>query len=358
MCCFSGPITRVSNTRIFARLDGDRQLLAYQMMLSTAHEVAMVLPVPVPPGSREDAVRFIDLSAEPWLFSRLRELFETTGDQQVDGGLGEEAPAAAAERLEVHQVGAFEASFVPSPDDFGRLDRRFRLPSEVLSLLPEYADWGFVVFKLRPAARDTVFHPMAFSFPTREPGRAYFPCVHVHDGQLHEEAHFDHQLFAQLGRGAVAGATGWRRSTGVLAAAGAPQVIDPEQLGFYRRLEGTLPNTDLWLSARPESADDTELRLKSWRVAVESRKARAEWERRSRREELLGRVLRGVVGLPLAVLLGFLTFIADERIAAAVFGVVWLPAVWVVAHALTNRARWAVVATVLAALAAALSRFQ
>jgi hypothetical protein len=63
MCIFTGSVSAVSSTAIFAR-PGDlgRQVLVYRMALITRTEVGMVLPLPVPPGSADNAVQFIDLS--------------------------------------------------------------------------------------------------------------------------------------------------------------------------------------------------------------------------------------------------------------------------------------------------------
>ena len=72
MCCFTGPVLSVSSTKIFARDAGDkRQYLAYGIDLNTTKEVAMVLPLPVPANSPDDAVKFIDLSGYPTLFTDL-----------------------------------------------------------------------------------------------------------------------------------------------------------------------------------------------------------------------------------------------------------------------------------------------
>ncbi len=38
---------------------------------------------------------------------------------------------------------------------------------------------------------------MAFSFPTRDAKKNFFPTVHVHDGKVHPEAKFDHKLYCQ-----------------------------------------------------------------------------------------------------------------------------------------------------------------
>jgi hypothetical protein len=75
MCCFSRPIAEVSGTSIFARLDGDRQALAYQMHLASPEDVAMILPLPIALGHGEKAVEFVDLSEAPRLFEELRLCF-------------------------------------------------------------------------------------------------------------------------------------------------------------------------------------------------------------------------------------------------------------------------------------------
>src|SRR5262249_19216280 len=106
------------------------------------------------------------------------------------------ADSVAAAALPVVQVGSFEASFVPTPKDFERLDERFRLqPDAFKKLPPVYNHFGFAVFKLKRGEQK--IHPMAFSFPTAMPTRLFFPTVHIHDGKVHEKARFDHSLFCQ-----------------------------------------------------------------------------------------------------------------------------------------------------------------
>ncbi|PTL81977.1 hypothetical protein DAT35_19365 [Vitiosangium sp. GDMCC 1.1324] len=80
------------------------------------------------------------------------------------------------------------------------MDPRFRLPTETWTRLGRYQDFGFVVFKLR-AGKALQVHPMAFSFPTRDPEQLFFPTVHVHDGKIHGEAEFDHGLYYQAENG-------------------------------------------------------------------------------------------------------------------------------------------------------------
>ena len=196
MCCFTGTVELVSNTKIFARVEGGEQFLVYEMEFSAAEDLAMVLPIPVAVGSAEDAVRFINFEDYPDFFTHLSLLFPPPA---LAGGLGDDVamPVFADEApLEVHSVGAFDASFVPTIADFSRLDDRFRLPEQVWDDLSGYEDFGFAVFKLT-GGRDQRVHPMAFSFPTRDSRSLFFPTVHVHDGTVRSRASFDHVLYCQ-----------------------------------------------------------------------------------------------------------------------------------------------------------------
>jgi hypothetical protein len=249
---FSGRIERVDYTHIFARrLAPGRQLLVYEMKLDSQQDVAMILPLPVPPGSGDGAVRFHSLKDAPHLFVALGALFPLPV-QARSRSRSSNAPAAP---LEVHKVGAFEASFVPSLADFDRLDPRFRIPEGTIDKVPAYRDWGFAVFRLAATAGLAAVHPMAFDFPTREPSKLFFPTVHVHDGHLPEHARFSHLLYAQdvvenmdwyafeqpLGRAL----RGSRREKPVYA-----QIFDLSAGVSRRPLHGLLPNTDTWAELR------------------------------------------------------------------------------------------------------------
>lgn len=291
MCCFSREVRHVAQTRIFARPIDDRQFLAYAMTLDVDDDVAMVLPIPVPPSSPDDAVRFVDMTLAPKFFDALEALFPAPAAYGF-GAPQSRAAGPPRQRLVVHEVGDFEASFVPTLRDFDRIDPRFRLAPEVWSALPQYADWGFCVFKLRvgagnegddvpvasPAARGgfdalmdrvrAVFgsdeapphpapsqsrvgaggerkrHPMAFEFPRRDPTALFFPTVHVHDGIVHAEARFDHVLFAQ----GIAPGDDWATSAGPPSRAGVAEdvlaFLAPQASVYRRSLAGTLPNRD------------------------------------------------------------------------------------------------------------------
>ena len=288
MCCFSKPIAHVSATSILARATGQgRQVLAYEMRLAVApsagaglgrrlldlalraaggrparpdvglgaeaSEVAMILPLPVPVGAADDALRFIDLSGYPNFFSDLRRGFPMEFQALTRGGPVPQPAAKAV--LKVEKVGSFEASFVPTVADFARLDARFRLPSEVWDALPEYADFGFAVFKLADLGREArPVHPMAFEFPRRDPRALFFPTVHVHDGRVAAEADFDHTLYAQGDEALFArlGPT-WTRSSGgargFVDIARAAGLVDGDTPCWRRTIVGRWPNRDTLVAA-------------------------------------------------------------------------------------------------------------
>jgi hypothetical protein len=167
------------------------------MRFKAGEDLAMILPIPTPKGSPDDAVRFINLEKYPDFFADLRRGFpeRVTKDDsrgKAVGGLG-------GKPLPVVEVGKFVASFVPAIKDFARLDAQFRLPTEVWDRLPQYKDFGFAVFKLKkPEKGEQKVHPMAFEFPRADKDVLFFPTVHIHDGTVPDKARFDHSLFCQV----------------------------------------------------------------------------------------------------------------------------------------------------------------
>lgn len=189
MCCFTQPVKDVSATRIFVRSgQGGRQFIVYEMKIDADRELAMVLPIPVPVKSMEQDVRFFNLEKYETFFKDLNSGYPVPRAANVGDG-NTKGP------LEVIQVGSYVASFVPSIEDFSRLDPQFRLPPDTWKAIPQYRDYGFAVFKLKPGNHR--IHPMAFDFPRRNPHELFFPTVHIHDGKVHEIADFDHLLFLQ-----------------------------------------------------------------------------------------------------------------------------------------------------------------
>ena len=247
MCIFSQPVKTVSGTRIFARLQDRRQYLAYEMRLAAAQDLAMILPLPTR-ARDEGQVKFIDLSGYAKFFDDMEKCFPMPLSRGF--GLGAQAASLSAP-LVVHQVGAFEASFVPALADFTRLDARFRLADDIWRQFPAYADYGFAVFQLR--AGDARVHPMALGFETRDPSTLYFPTSHVHDGAAHPTAHFDHSLYAQGAAG-----TDWKQGEvlprnvmdfgNFLIADRTRGLVQRDAPVLRRTLRGEYPNQDIRLS--------------------------------------------------------------------------------------------------------------
>lgn len=190
MCIFSRDITAVFATKIFTRKAApDRQYLVYEMGYQAPEELAMILPLPIAKNAGEESIRFIDLSNYGEFFNDLDSPF----DKYLGRSLSITPPNNS--RLKVHHVGSFEASFVPSPGDFGKLDPRFTLPPELWSELAVYQDYGFAVFRLKPEVNQV--HPMAMEFKSNCHGALFFPTMHIHDRQFKLAAEFDHRLYCQ-----------------------------------------------------------------------------------------------------------------------------------------------------------------
>lgn len=250
MCCFTGKVEEVKNTRIFARLgEHGNQVIIYQMSANVPKDLAMVLPVPVKAGAGEDAVRFFDFSKYATVFDDLWELFPIPPSRGGDP-FGA-APAATGYSLKVVSVGAYDASFVPSIADFGRLDARFRLPDEVWTKLPGYEDFGFAVFKLKPG--NAQVHPMAFSFPTALSGTVFFPTLHIHDGKVHAKETFDHTLYLQASAANLTRG-GWEESPALAVTkvkCGLTHgMIRPELHVYQQVMRGTFDNGDVVAKVR------------------------------------------------------------------------------------------------------------
>lgn len=242
MCCFSGPVESVGNTRIFARLTGKgSQFLVYQMNWKAQKPVAMILPVPVVEG-KPDAVRFVSLKDYEGFFEDLKKGFPTQPPTR-GGSFG--APRQALPQpapLPVESVGDFVASFVPTIADFARLDKRFVLPAEVWEQLPSYRRYGFAVFQLKPDAKSGAsVHPMAFEFDTRMGGSLFFPTLHIHDGQVHPREAFDHVLYAQ---GVAIGEKSPQSAEKFVGMDKCAGVVDGKLPVYKKLLKGNLQNRD------------------------------------------------------------------------------------------------------------------
>jgi hypothetical protein len=250
MCCFSGNVSFVSNTRIFARAeDSIRQFVVYQMAFGAKEDLAMILPLPVRQGSGEDAVRFIDLSGYKEFFSDLQSGFPRPA--AIAPAPAPIKPAAIPPTIKVQAVGNYEASFVPTAADFKRLDKRFRLADNVWKKLPGYENHGFAVFKLKSGEHES--HPMAFSFPRRQVGSLFFPTVHIHDGEVHPKADFDHLLYCQPSVNAKLALKNWLETPSLaknfMDMKKSKGVMDATQHCYRLSMHGNLNNTDVYVRA-------------------------------------------------------------------------------------------------------------
>jgi hypothetical protein len=259
MCVFSRPVPIVTKTNIFAR-EAPRggQYLAYSMTFKATEPVAMILPLPVPSGCGDAAVSFIDVSGYPDLFSDLQKGFpESNGANR--GGVWAGGRGSGLAPIPVVNVGSFEASFVPTMDDFDRLDERFRIPSETWALLGDYASFGFAVVELRDGHEQRL-HPIALVFPRADTSTLYFPTVHLHDGRVHAEEDFDHSLFCQRLAHPLSGVPAsvapegpWRRSSIPVRSFARPLrskgLLDGDIPCLRRLLRGKHPNRDVYIPA-------------------------------------------------------------------------------------------------------------
>jgi hypothetical protein len=258
MCCFSRPVLSVVGTNIFARLSGNgSQYLVYEMTFVSEEPNAIILPIPVRLPATEDCIKFIDLSTYPNFFKRLVSAFPAIGGGGIGCAAETKAPARTNSKIEVHKVGNFVASFVPSSSDFDRLDPQFSIPKATWDLVPEYSNYGFVVFQLDELSGKP--HPMAFEFKYRDEA-VFFPTFHIHDGEVHRQEEFDHRLFLQhasfdgkvgsyRGPNVRDSATNFVRSKDVAGnyfrKNATKEIINPELLIHRIDLYGQLKNQDM-----------------------------------------------------------------------------------------------------------------
>jgi len=253
----------VSKTRIFARPVAEgRQVLVYSMSFQADSELAMILPLPVPAGSPEDALRFVSLEGYDEFFDDMKKAFPIPLPQAAFAVDAFPASAPIRKMLVVQDVGDFEASFVPTLADFDRLDPRFKLSGDVWAQLPQYADWGFAVFKLKgESGKKKDVHPMAFEFPRRDPSTLFFPTVHVHDGEVHDEAVFDHVLYCQPDP-VTAATFAWQCSGGhirhYMNVDECHGLIDPDAYCYRKEIKFSRPNRDQVLTP-PACSDPSRL---------------------------------------------------------------------------------------------------
>jgi hypothetical protein len=229
MSAFSGNLQLVSNTRIFARPENGQEFLAYQFDFAADGPIALTMPLPTPPGTTADAVKFTDLSGYPEFFVDMEKGFPYARD--VTG---------ANRKMRAGTPNAYEGFFYPTLQDLSGLEEDLRIPDEVWSQLVEYNDFGFAVVKISPDVHP--FYPLALQFPMRNPNLLYFPTLHIRNGQAPEEVNFDHDLFCQA-------RAGWLRTYDIASSFmdidRANGVIDPGERVSRMTVQGMHPNSDI-----------------------------------------------------------------------------------------------------------------
>jgi len=255
MCIFSQRVHSVNDTKMFGRLTGKgSQFLAYQMNYDSRGENAMILPIPVLSPSNENSLRFIDLQDYEYFFDDLSKgfpYFAPLFNIGCGGGF-----KTSSDAIKLHKVGSYVASFVPTLDDFERLEPIFTLAKDTWDLVPQYASYGFAVQLASGALKP---HPMAFEFDSNSKS-IYFPTMHIHDGKVHETEAFDHVLYMQhagldskvnryVNYDVADRSTGYVRSEEVASEfckiAMTKQMVVPSLLVHKHIVRGNQPNRDI-----------------------------------------------------------------------------------------------------------------
>ena len=108
-----------------------------------------------------------------------------------------------------------------------------------------YENFGFAVFKFKKSVTDlATVHPIAFEFPRRDPESLFIPTVHVHDGVVHEYAHFDHTIFFQSDVDQSFARQSSTRASDFLNFWKAEGIVDPGEYCWMMSLKGDLENID------------------------------------------------------------------------------------------------------------------
>jgi hypothetical protein len=209
----------------------------------------MILPIPTPKDSKEDAVKFINLEKYENFFEDLHKAFpvpKSDPDRKLPPG-----NSLGAKPIVVVEVGKFVASFVPSLKDFSRLDKQFRLDDGVWEKLPRYTEFGFAVFKLKkPEKGEQKVHPMAFEFPRFDTDILFFPTVHIHDGSVPAKAGFDHTLYCQV---TLDPPLNWEESPGLAETSVKVKetqgIVDPNAHVYRKIMKGEFDNKDVGVKA-------------------------------------------------------------------------------------------------------------
>ena len=131
-------------------------------------------------------------------------------------------------------------------NDFSRLDERFRISDDAWKKLPQYRDYGFAVFKLK--AGELTVHPMAFSFPRRNPKACSFqPSTSTMAKCMRKRILIMSSIASRANTSHCRSGTGGSRPAmpdRFMKTSKARGLISPEQHCYQKKLHGLLPNRD------------------------------------------------------------------------------------------------------------------
>jgi hypothetical protein len=246
-----------ASTTIFARLNGDRQWLGYALRADIAEELSVAIPLPIALGTEPSEIRLHSLHEFPGFFTMLQKPFPRA---QVEAPLTRGPGRATPEALDIVFLGDYAASVAPDASALARVRPELALRPTALELLPEYATFAFVILRLKPPRKVAIdprvmrtpveHHAVLIDFPSRFPGKLFFPTLVAQNGELPQHAAYDHLLFCQTGSDRHPEA-GWERSArhvGRYVLGQTAPAVDTSRHVFRRSIRGNYPNQDLELS--------------------------------------------------------------------------------------------------------------
>lgn len=236
----------VNAVNLFARTFTGEQALAIDLRFTAAEETALIVPLPVPQDGREDAVRFIPLHLYRPFFAHMGRGFEPRTDRRDKRREDHEDEEHLPRTVRFTSRVATRSLYVPSVAAFQTLCPEHVLPEALLSLRPEYADYGFAVFVL-PAGDNVRIAPLGLYFRTSEPKHIYFPTFQYTGDALGSAANFDDTLYCQR-----AELTGWDETSqsaeAFVECRHAHGLVEPDRVIQRRVLYGPLENHDGWVT--------------------------------------------------------------------------------------------------------------
>ncbi len=199
MCIFRSSVVNVAKTNIFVAAcdDSTRQITVYQNVVKSTKENAMILPVPLT-GSADD-IELLDLKAEKDFFKDMYNLFPLEESEAEDDRPKAKAKGKGKAMLPVYKVGDYDVTIVPDTDSFNQVDDdAFTLNKRIVGMLmylyPE--NFAFLVCKFGGDSKEKHMHPLGYIHDRVDGANLFVPTVHIHDGEMHAEEHFDHRIYS------------------------------------------------------------------------------------------------------------------------------------------------------------------